>query len=273
MTLTKRTVLLSGVLLLFAALAIVFGVYDLQISLALVDRTSVFGNTLETLGVLVAPLFATVAGIAVITYYIKEKAAPYRTQKIVLAAIAGLIGVGYTVYVYLDLPIVECLIYLAATLLFYAAAAVYINRLPRESLYQLVRISLVALWYLLTILVVILVIKTFWGRIRFRQMEDISQFVPWFIPQGITGYNSFPSGHTSNATSVYLLTMFAPLTNKKWLKALCWILPIVWIIVMAVSRVIVGAHYASDVLFGAGISIALFYLVKKLVLKRIRPLA
>lgn len=273
MTLTKRTALLCVVLLVFAALAVVFGMYDLQISLALVNQESPFGLTLETLGVLVAPMIATCASIVTITFFVKEKEAAKRKQKIVFSALAAAIGIGYTVYVFLDFAILECLLYLLATLLIYAAVALLVQKLSRETLYTFMRISVVALWYLVTILVAILVIKTFWGRIRYRQMEDISQFVPWFIPQGITGFNSFPSGHTSNATSVYLLTMFAPLTKNKFLKALCWIAPIVWIIVMAVSRVIVGAHYASDVLFGAGISIALFYLVKHIVLKKIRPLA
>lgn len=54
---------------------------------------------------------------------------------------------------------------------------------------------------------------------------------------------------------------------------MCYIVPGVWIVTMAASRVLVGAHYASDVLFGAAISIALFYLVRWLVLPRIRPLS
>ena len=273
MNLTKRTALLCIVLIAFSALAIVFGLYDLQISLALVNEESAFGVILENLGVLVAPMLATCAAITAITWFKKETEAPKRKQKMIFSALAAAIGVGYTEYVFFDsFAVVEGIIYLLATLLLYAAVAALVQKLSRETLYELFRISVVTMWYLVTILVAILVIKTFWGRIRYRQMEDLSQFVPWFIPQGITGYHSFPSGHTSNATSVYLLTMFAPLTKNKALKALCWIAPIVWIIVMAVSRVIVGAHFASDVLFGAGISIALFYLVKHIVLKHIRPM-
>jgi hypothetical protein len=37
-------------------------------------------------------------------------------------------------------------------------------------------------------------LKIFWGRIRFRDLvENFSDFTPWYIPQGITGNDSFPS--------------------------------------------------------------------------------
>ena len=135
------------------------------------------------------------------------------------------------------------------------------------------RIAVVTLFYLVALLILVDALKLCWGRIRFRQLSDFSQFTPWYKPRGFTGYASFPSGHTANATALYALTLCAPLIKSRAGKAMCYIVPGVWIVTMAASRVLVGAHYASDVLFGAAISIALFYLVRRLVLPRIRPLS
>lgn len=46
------------------------------------------------------------------------------------------------------------------------------------------------------------VLKLFWGRIRYRQMESALQFVPWYRPQLFSGYHSFPSGHTTAFTAI-----------------------------------------------------------------------
>ena len=57
------------------------------------------------------------------------------------------------------------------------------------------------------------------------------------------GY-SFPSGHSANASSVYASLAFA--LKKKWMTALAVILPLL----VGCSRVVVGAHYPTDVLVG-----------------------
>ena len=104
------------------------------------------------------------------------------------------------------------------------------------------------------------VVKYFWGRVRFRELDAVySQFTPWYLPQGITGFDSFPSGHA--AMGWMLLAVLILLDNKKkWLKNLVLTLIILWGVLLAMSRVIIGAHFASDVLFGSFfIIIAFFY--------------
>ena len=63
------------------------------------------------------------------------------------------------------------------------------------------------------------------------------------------GY-SFPSGHSTNAMSVY--GSLAAGTRKKWLAVLAAALPLL----VGVSRVVVGAHYPTDVLAGWLIGVA-----------------
>ncbi|MDZ7623805.1 MAG: phosphatase PAP2 family protein [Ignavibacteriaceae bacterium] len=106
-------------------------------------------------------------------------------------------------------------------------------------------------------------VKYLWGRVRFRQLDSaFSQFTPWYLPQGFTGSDSFPSGHA--AMGFILLTLIILLKNKKeWIKSLVFIVIIIWAVSLAFSRVVIGAHYASDVLFGSFFIIITFLVFSK----------
>lgn len=63
---------------------------------------------------------------------------------------------------------------------------------------------------------------------------------------------SFPSGHTNAAGASYLMPMLndALKIKNKGVRALMWIIPVIITGLTAVSRIIVGAHFFSDVLVG-----------------------
>ncbi len=118
------------------------------------------------------------------------------------------------------------------------------------------------------------------GRMRFRAMNligDFSYYTPWYVINGARElpdviasssnysayahefddmFKSFPSGHTFAAGMSYL-AICLPDFIKKWDNVvgrfLCWTLPILFTGIVAVSRIMVGAHYFSDVLFGGTI--------------------
>ena len=62
-------------------------------------------------------------------------------------------------------------------------------------------------------------------------------------------YQSFPSGHTVTAFS-FSTAMFLHV-KRRWLRAI----PILFSILMGVSRIYCGVHYPTDVIFGALIGI------------------
>jgi membrane-associated phospholipid phosphatase len=66
-----------------------------------------------------------------------------------------------------------------------------------------------------------------------------------------------PSGHVQGATITYLF--FASWLRRRW----AWLLAVVMIVLMTVSRVYLGVHFVHDVLAGFGISVLVFigYLV------------
>lgn len=115
-----------------------------------------------------------------------------------------------------------------------------------------------------------IVLKSLFSRERFRAIAylsgDFSQFTPWYQINHMTSlpvnaisddFRSFPSGHTASAGTLYLC-MLIPFYFKdkitKRSQMLCYIIPAVWTGLVAVSRIVVGAHYFSDVLFGGTIS-------------------
>ncbi len=101
------------------------------------------------------------------------------------------------------------------------------------------------------------------GRARYRTMNylnDFSYYTPWYVANGkrdlITivsdSCKSFPSGHTFSAGMIYNLLALPYLVscmNKKWVKALLYTLTIAFTGAVGFSRIIIGAHYMSDVTF------------------------
>lgn len=98
--------------------------------------------------------------------------------------------------------------------------------------------------------------KGIWGRIRFRSMEaPYTDFTPWYKINGFTGNHSFPSGHTSGAGVSYQL-MLLPLVSSKCRehKTALFITAFLFTSTVAFTRLVMGAHYLSDVTIGGTIS-------------------
>lgn len=101
-------------------------------------------------------------------------------------------------------------------------------------------------------------LKILWGRIRFRDLaENYSDFTPWYWPNGITGNQSLPSGHA--AMSFMMIVLFIFFMDKPFYKRIILKgLVISWGLAVCASRVVMGAHFTSDVLFGAMIVIVAY---------------
>jgi len=112
--------------------------------------------------------------------------------------------------------------------------------------------------------IIIKVLKFLWGRIRFRDLQEgFSNFTPWYFPNLFGGGDSFPSGHAFLGWMLLPLILIA--INKKGFKKWGSIFGIIfWGLLISFGRIIIGAHYASDVLFSGFIVISIFlFLYKK----------
>jgi len=77
---------------------------------------------------------------------------------------------------------------------------------------------------------------------------------------------SFPSGHVANAATVAVA--LALVFQRTWL----WVVAVAWIVLMALSRTYLGAHWVSDTVGGAVLGAAVAVLVWALLATRIHPL-
>ena len=164
------------------------------------------------------------------------------------------------------------LIELSLALMGTIIATIAVRNYKEESIEKLVMFAFAVLCVAAVANILVGVVKGPVGRMRFRAMNtigDFSKFTPWYVVNGAMedeelmrlfgttdACRSFPSGHTCAAGMSYCLVMLIPALNieNKWKKAALWILPIVFTGTVAVSRIMVGAHFMSDVLMGGTIS-------------------
>ena len=240
-------------------LAGVFAFYDLEISKLIVDKNSIWAIFLENYG-MIPGIFIIMSGVYTKYSSIKDENHLWSyIQKVVFF----LVNSGLTYYLFeilldniaLDKLITFIIISFALNL--FTFIVLHIRKQVQNVIviaYSKAVVSLALFGYVICIQGV----KYFWGRVRFRELDAVfSQFTPWYLPQGITGFDSFPSGHA--AMGWMLLPLLTLLINKqKWIKVLVFSLILIWGIILASSRVVVGAHYSSDVLFGSFFIIVIF---------------
>jgi len=115
---------------------------------------------------------------------------------------------------------------------------------------------------LLNVYLFVSLTKYFWGRVRFCNLDSsFSQYTPWYLPQGPTGHESFASGHTAEGWLLLPISVILFSGRGSVTQVIGTALSIGWGIAVAVSRVRLGAHYASDVLFSSGVGIMAFLLL------------
>ena len=114
-----------------------------------------------------------------------------------------------------------------------------------------------------------------WGRERYRHMiatGSFEGFSLWFTPQKLTTDNefmSFPSGHSANAAIMIWITLIPTFITslrekKNWFIGFS----LLWILVVPISRIMVRAHFASDVTMGVTITLIIFAILESRYIKK-----
>lgn len=146
-----------------------------------------------------------------------------------------------------------------------------------ESLKKLLNVAFAIIATAIVANVVVAIVKIPVGRMRYRAMNTeggqsiggFQNFTRWYVANGqrdkaemlelfgtTDACKSFPSGHTCAAGMCYGLIMLIDALNikSKGKKYALWIGTIAFTGIVAVSRIVVGAHFFSDVLMGGTIS-------------------
>jgi membrane-associated phospholipid phosphatase len=259
--LSKINLVLIFVVLLWIVLAIVFGIYDLQISIAFVDENSIWGNFGADYGEV--PGYGLIA-IALATYL--GGFIPNIKKQKILGYIGIIVGILYLILGLLDDDKTDTA--MGATLILSLLLYVIFTWNKDWKDYRNLS-AVISILSVLNPLLLVQLIKLFWGRVRFRDLSSgFIEFTPWFIPNGITGNFSFPSGHT--AMGMMFLPLLIIVKDRKFgdpVRILITILVIGWGIFVALSRVVVGAHYTSDILFSSGFAAVITILFYKKIYK------
>ncbi|MBO5304586.1 MAG: phosphatase PAP2 family protein [Clostridia bacterium] len=306
----KKTIIgISVGVVVFVALLLVATFFDLQISVALGNADSLFGQFFRLWGEVTAWILIPIAGAIFFAASDKNLLAG-KIMKIVWAVVI-VVGWYLTVSYFMEeftgdsyreglfgSPYNTLIIYDICFALLASGATIFcVSKVKKETISKLVTFAAVMLIALALSQLVTTVMKTLWSRQRFRNMDignggtDASGFTPWYVvglgknkaaatyyvddSAGMLlkdAYKSFPSGHTCAAAMAYVIIMLPDIFEKlKKYKVWFYVVPLVYTVLVAISRIVNRAHFMSDVLFGGTIGILSVYaaigivnLVKKL---------
>lgn len=263
----------AAIAVILAFCLLVGSFFDYQISSALFNSSSLFGRFVEAAGELPFELTASVAGIMLV-----RSARPDSKASKWLAALGVLINVGLVGYEIIgSLRVGGKLVaaQLVLTFVLVIAANFIVYRLTRDTdPDDLTRWALMvlAVWVAQAIILNVIV-KPLWSRPRMRVIEVTPglNFQPWwvignpdkwsYIAAGVIkdGFKSFASGHTAHAAIGLMLAGLpaAAFTEKpSRRRVVFWAASLVAALV-AFGRIVIGAHFLTDVSCGFALVLAL----------------
>lgn len=264
----------AAILAAILALCLLTGTFfDYQISSTLFNSFSLFGRFVEAAGELPFELTASVAGIMLV-----RAARPDSKASKWLAVLGILVNVGLAGYEIIGSLRVGGKLIAAQLVLTFAlviVANVIAYRLTRDTdPDELTRWALMvlAVWVAqATILNVI--VKPLWSRPRMRVIEVTPglDFQPWwvignpdkwsYIAAGVIkdGFKSFASGHTAHAAIGLMLAGLpaAAFTEKPSRRRVVFWAAAVVAALVAFGRIVIGAHFLTDVSCGFALVLAL----------------
>ena len=115
---------------------------------------------------------------------------------------------------------------------------------------RLIGVALV--FYLFFNLLICDSLKLIWGRMRPTEVTENLIFTAWHLPQGLNGNKAFPSGHAMHGCVLFIISYILFKFDSKWFNRgkILLLISMAWSFCVAVSRVVVGAHYPSDIIAG-----------------------
>lgn len=266
----------------FLALFIVGTFVDFQLSTAVFSNKNTFGLVVSVLEGLFGYGIIAFMGGGLLSLFFKKESFPKWGRVLFLLGAIGCLGLttyfagneyfglnGFywaakTFYGYfISLPVMAGITFLGF---------LFFKKVENPNLWIILVVILVV--YAIAILAGSALIKIIFHRPRFRSViaYDEIKFLPWYVrctnykdlmnTYGLASeeFKSFPSGHATRAIALPAVMVFLPLIDEKYRK---YRLPLfigglVIALLIMFCRILVGAHYLSDVSMGAIITLLLF---------------
>ena len=137
--------------------------------------------------------------------------------------------------------------------------AALIQRMKETMLLSFASLAEIYLKTLFISMLLVVVMKNIWGRVRYRDLTEYAQFRPWYLFSRMGGA-SFPSGHTCAAGSTLCFTALR--IPRRRLERVIHICTALFVLIMIITRWTMGAHYISDTAAGLLISYSSFFVVR-----------
>ena len=272
------SIVFIGVLLILA-----FGTLDYNVSLNLVNRGSIWAEFFNMFGEF--PSFAGLLAFVAISYGARNRLNKALNVIYSILAFPFMLLLTYVIvfmpfryrYEFVETGIpqnMQIIIYVLTAILF--AGVVYlVFKIPPETLRKYRRAAGVVALLVFTEVILVNSLKSLWARPRMRSMESFEQFKYWWQINGPVPMNeelrSFPSGHTANAFIMVAFLSFLD-KNKAKLYRNFAIFAFIWCGLTALSRVVLGAHFLSDVVFSGYLTVVLYFLFESLINKEPKPI-
>lgn len=286
--------IIGGVLLIGLILGSFF---DLQINAALFNKTNVFGLIVSSFGMI--PGYGCLSLLGGALFYITLKSTDFQKwlKAILFVMSAAMFGIsiyflGKDVFSvngfenkklywlgFVIMGVIMCGVFYLGTLL----------GKKNENPKMWIIILVLAAAIFMALVPGVTLFKSIMHRPRYRVAiyEGYSSFHNWWEPckdykDVINAYpsvltkeefKSFPSGH-AGASMVGLITLsYLPLFNKNWMKhqTLLFYIAFGWGLVVMFARMLVGAHFLSDVCVGALLTVVFFYIANEIVVRKLLP--
>ena len=258
----KIIIVLSGIVVCL----LLGSFYDLQVSTAVYDKSNWFGLIFAAYGQ--GPSAFAMAGAGGLLIYTMDKK---RMVSLIPSVLFGILLIVFGVFMGFFEPI-EYLVTVPKVVLVLISIIVtaltiyaFIRILKDNTDAEKRRFAYFIIFFVITQMIVINVIKVPWGRPRMRLIEEYPEimFQDWWVigssikdkylalGVGSNEFKSFPSGHTASALNIFIITVL-PYLNKKLenKKNLFFIISVVFTVLVAISRIIMGAHFITDVTVG-----------------------
>lgn len=274
----KKIVTKTQVLSLIIVLVVLLGVgtlFDYQISLKLFNHQSLFGKFFAAYGQLPTALASVMGGyLLVVSRKSNKKIQAFLSITFgTLITLMGTFMIALEPILYLNmnkpLAVFLSLIFTIITLVILNKCTGNFNQRTLQS------IALFLIFIVFSQLIIINIIKVPWGRPRMRLIATDSRtpFMPWYKPQielrdsffalGFKAeeFKSFPSGHAGASFNILFITLIPYLSSRfESKKCLFWLISITFGFIVSLSRIVIGAHFLSDVVIGLGISFIVYLL-------------